>query len=187
MAYFNSAINLDVTRNTSSFSVSGSNSKLSVSGEAQIFNDGSGIFNGQLLIGSSGENAFVQGSVIGNSGVTINSGAGTLSFSVTANTFQPLPAFRLITGTADTPTSSDNALKVITTNNATTTITLQSGLASNFSLMLIQGGTGLVTFTTGAGTTINSLGSLVSVSGRYGVVNVLATGQDKFLLYGDLR
>jgi hypothetical protein len=82
MAY-NSAINLDVTKSASSFSVSGANSKLSVSGEASILNDGSGIGHGKLLIGDSGENAFIEGSLIGGSGVVISTGNGVLTIHAT--------------------------------------------------------------------------------------------------------
>ena len=79
---YNSAINLDVTKNSSSFNISGANSKISISGETQLLNDGSAILNGQFLMGSSGENAFLKGGITAGSGILIASGAGALRIDV---------------------------------------------------------------------------------------------------------
>lgn len=83
MAY-NSIVNLDITKSsTTGFSLSGANSKIGVTGEVSITNDGLGIFDGQFLIGNSGENAFVQGNIIPGTGIVINSGAGSITIHST--------------------------------------------------------------------------------------------------------
>jgi hypothetical protein len=90
---YNSAINLDVTKSaTTGFYLSGANSKIGVTGEIGIFNDGSGIYNGQLLIGASGDNSFIQGDLYGIGGVYINSGSGNLGIGVSGRQTIWLPA-----------------------------------------------------------------------------------------------
>jgi hypothetical protein len=148
------------------------------------------IYNGQLLIGSSGDNAFIQGGITASTGISITSGSGSLVMAVNTNgltgVFQPLPSYRLITGTTDTLLSSDNTHSVLTTNGSAVTITVPSGFISNYSVQIIQGGAGQVTVVTGAGTTLNSYSGFDSIIGQYATASLLATGLNKFLLYGSL-
>jgi hypothetical protein len=94
------------------------------------------------------------------------------------------------TGTSYTLVLTDVA-KIVTLDNSsaiTLTVPPESSVAwpTGTTIVLVALGTGTVTVTAGAGVTINSASSAVDIGARYGVVTLLKTGTDTWLLFGNL-
>ena len=94
------------------------------------------------------------------------------------------------TGTTYTLVLTDVA-KIVTLDNSsaiTLTVPPESSVAwpTGTTIVLVALGTGTVTVTAGAGVTINSASSAVDIGARYGVVTLLKTGTDTWLLFGNL-
>lgn len=90
------------------------------------------------------------------------------------------------TGTTYTLVAADNG-KIVTCNNAAAiTVTVPSGLGAGFTCTVVQLGAGQVSFTT-SGTTINSYGSLTSLSGQYAAASLVAYSANTFVLSGNLQ
>jgi hypothetical protein len=90
------------------------------------------------------------------------------------------------TGTAYTILASD-AGKVITCNNGSAvTVTVPASLGAGFTCSVVQKGAGQVTFDNDSGaTTINNRQSHTKIAGQHGVVTLISTASDVFVLAGD--
>jgi hypothetical protein len=81
---------------------------------------------------------------------------------------------------------SDNNRVIRCTASSAVTITVPSTLAAGFSCMIIQAGTGRVTLQAGAGTTINSFGSLLSTAGQHAPASLIRVASGMYNLSGNL-
>jgi hypothetical protein len=88
--------------------------------------------------------------------------------------------------TAITLADTDNNRVVRCTASTAVTITVPSTLAAGFSCMVIQAGTGRVTFQAGAGATINSFGSLLATAGQHAPASLMRVGAGIYNLSGNL-
>jgi hypothetical protein len=109
----------------------------------------------------------------GGTGATTGSGAVTNLTTVEARS-----------GTAITLTSADSGKILRTTEASAITVTIPTGLAANFSVMIIQGGAGAITFS--GGSTIQSFGGLVKTAGIHAAANIIRVGVDTYNLSGNL-
>ena len=124
-----------------------------------------------------------------SSSVTINnsgtSGAAVFDFSIPRG---PQPSIT-ITDTALTSVTlsdSDNNTVVRCTASTAVTLTVPSTLAAGFSCMVIQAGTGQVTITAGAGTTLNSFGTLLKTAGQHAPASIIRVASGMYNVSGNL-
>lgn len=103
-----------------------------------------------------------------------------------------LEVHNAITG-SDSPTQTTYTLqvsdkgKVITFNETVAiTVTVASGLGSDFCCELIQMGAGQVTVAAGGGVTLHSYASLVKLAGQYAAARLVATSANVYNLSGTL-
>lgn len=66
------------------------------------------------------------------------------------------------------------------------TVTINAGLSGREPVTFVQQGAGSITFSAGAGVTLNSLNGNVATAGQYATVSVIPMGDDTFLLAGAL-
>jgi parallel beta-helix repeat protein len=85
--------------------------------------------------------------------------------------------------TSITLADSDNNRVIRCTASSAVTITVPSTLAAGFSCMVIQAGTGQVTF---AGTGINSFGNLLKTAGQHAPASLIRVGAGVYNLSGNL-
>jgi hypothetical protein len=88
--------------------------------------------------------------------------------------------------TSITLADSDNNTVVRCTAATAVTLTVPSTLAAGFSCMVIQAGAGQVTITAGAGTTLNSFGSLVKTAGLHAPASIIRVASAMYNLSGNL-
>ncbi|MBU6170602.1 MAG: hypothetical protein KGQ87_03795 [Verrucomicrobia bacterium] len=88
--------------------------------------------------------------------------------------------------TAITLADSMNNTVVRCTSSTAVTITVPSTLAAGFSCMVIQAGTGRVTFAAGSGATLNSFGNLLSTAGQHAPASIMRVGNGIYNLSGNL-
>jgi hypothetical protein len=88
--------------------------------------------------------------------------------------------------TAITLADTDNNRVVRCTASSAVTITVPSTLAAGFSCMVIQAGTGRVTFVAGSGATINSFGNLLATAGQHAPASLMRVASGVYNLSGNL-
>jgi hypothetical protein len=88
--------------------------------------------------------------------------------------------------TAITLADTDNNRVVRCTASSAVTVTVPSTLAAGFSCMIIQAGTGRVTFVAGSGATINSFGNLVATAGQHAPASLMRVASGVYNLSGNL-
>lgn len=88
--------------------------------------------------------------------------------------------------TSITLADTDNNRVVRCTASSAVTITVPSTLAAGFSCMVIQAGTGRVTFQADSGATINSFGNLLSTAGQHAPASLMRVGAGVYNLSGNL-
>jgi hypothetical protein len=88
--------------------------------------------------------------------------------------------------TAITLADTDNNRVVRCTASSAVTITVPSTLAAGFSCMIIQAGTGQVTFAQGSGATINSFGNLLRTAGQHAPASLMRVASGVYNLSGNL-
>jgi hypothetical protein len=88
--------------------------------------------------------------------------------------------------TAITLADSDNNRVVRCTASSAVTITVPSTLEAGFSCMVIQAGTGRVTFVAGSGATINSFGNLLATAGQHAPASLMRVASGVYNLSGNL-
>ena len=90
------------------------------------------------------------------------------------------------TGTSYTLQDSDNG-KLVTLDNASAiTLTVPSGLSSDFACALLQKGAGNVTISAGTGVTINNIDSNTTTEGQWALASVTHLGSNVFFTQGRL-
>ena len=89
-------------------------------------------------------------------------------------------------GTSITLADTDNNKIVRCTSATAVTITVPSTLAAGFSCMVIQAGTGQVTFAAGSGATLNSFGNLLKTAGQHAPASIIRVGAGIYNLSGNL-
>lgn len=100
----------------------------------------------------------------------------------------PEPSLNVIDNAATSIALSDSENNKIVqcTASSAVTITVPSTLAAGFSCMVIQAGTGQITFQAGAGATLNSFGSLVRTAGQHAPASLIRVGSGVYSLSGNL-
>jgi hypothetical protein len=88
--------------------------------------------------------------------------------------------------TSITLADTDNNRVVRCTASSAVTVTVPSTLAAGFSCMIIQAGTGQVTFAQGSGATINSFGNLLRTAGQHAPASLMRVGAGVYNLSGNL-
>jgi hypothetical protein len=88
--------------------------------------------------------------------------------------------------TAITLADTDNNRVIRCTASSAVTITVPSTLAAGFSCMIIQSGTGRVTFQAGSGATINSFGNLLATAGQHAPASLMRLASGVYNLSGNL-
>jgi hypothetical protein len=88
--------------------------------------------------------------------------------------------------TAITLADTDNNRVIRCTASSAVTITVPSTLAAGFSCMVIQAGTGRVTFVAGSGATINSFGNLLATAGQHAPASLMRLASGVYNLSGNL-
>jgi hypothetical protein len=88
--------------------------------------------------------------------------------------------------TAITLANTDNNRVIRCTSSSAVTITVPSTLAAGFSCMVIQSGTGRVTFQAGSGATINSFGNLLATAGQHAPASLMRVASGVYNLSGNL-
>ena len=89
-------------------------------------------------------------------------------------------------GTSITLADTDNNKIVRCTASSAVTVTVPSTLAAGFSCMVIQAGTGQVTFAAGSGATLNSFGNLLKTAGQHAPASIIRVGAGIYNLSGNL-
>ena len=88
--------------------------------------------------------------------------------------------------TAITLADTDNNKIVRCTAATAVTVTVPSTLASGFSCMVIQAGTGQVTFAAGSSASLNSFGNLLKTAGQHAPASIIRVGAGVYNLSGNL-
>lgn len=88
--------------------------------------------------------------------------------------------------TAITLADTDNNRVIRCTASSAVTITVPSTLAAGFSCMVIQAGTGQVTFVADSGATLNSFGNLLATAGQHAPASLIRVGAGVYNLSGNL-
>lgn len=89
-------------------------------------------------------------------------------------------------GTSITLSDTYNNAVVRCTASTAVAITVPSTLVAGFSCMVIQAGTGQVTFAAGSGATINSFGNLLKTAGQHAPASIIQVGSGMYNLSGNL-
>lgn len=88
-------------------------------------------------------------------------------------------------GTTYSLLASDNGKIINFTTNSAVTLTVPSGLPVGFNCMVVQNGSGQITFTQ-SGTTIYNRNSFTKTAGLYSIVTVLSTSNNIFITSGEM-
>lgn len=107
------------------------------------------------------------GKTIQASGVTIDDNNAIYGFKALLNAQS---------GTAYTLDATDTGKIVRCTNASAITVTLPNSLAEGFTVEVIQGGAGQITFSAASGATINNRQSHTKTAGQYGAVRLVVIG-----------
>ena len=134
---------------------------------------------GTTTTGASGTSASVS-----NSGT---SSSAVFDFTIPQGPIGPQPSLTVVSksGTLITLSDLDNNTVIQTTSSTAVSVVIPSGLSSGFSCMVIQGGTGQITFS-GSGVTINSFATLLRTAGRYAPASIIDVGSSTYNLSGNL-
>jgi len=91
------------------------------------------------------------------------------------------------TGTSYTLQDSDNGKLVTLDNSSAITLTVPSGLSSDFACAILQKGTGKVTITEGSGVTVNNFGDDSTTEGQWALASLTHLGSDVYFSQGRLK
>lgn len=89
------------------------------------------------------------------------------------------------TGTEYTLTASDHGRLVSCSNGSAIAVTVAAGLPAGFRCRIAQGGAGRVTVSGASGVTVSNRQSQTKTAGQHGVVELLQTAANAYLLIGD--
>lgn len=125
----------------------------------------------------------------GNAGLVFDKASGKLTVGgpAQAGGFQLSSSGIITDATASrTLTASDNGKVIYFTSASAVAVTTSSGLGAGFYCTLVQGGTGRITVSAGAGTSVVSYGSFTKTAGQYAALSAMCPVSDTFYLNGDL-
>lgn len=91
-----------------------------------------------------------------------------------------------VAGTTHTLSDANRSRIGRFTSNSAVTVTIPAGLSTNFDCMIVQLGTGQITFAAGAGVTLRSGQSAFKTLYQYAAVNVICIGTNEFLISGEV-
>ena len=72
------------------------------------------------------------------------------------------------------------------TSSSAVTVTVPSGLSANFDCMILQLGTGQITFAAGSGVTLRAALNADKSAYQYAAISLIAIGTDEYLLTGEV-
>ena len=108
------------------------------------------------------------------------------SYYLDHRNFTNLHPINAQTGTTYTLQDSDNG-KLVTLDNASAiTLTVPSGLSSDFACALLQKGAGNVTISAGSGVTVNNIDNNTTTEGQWALASVTHIGSNVFFTQGRL-
>lgn len=108
------------------------------------------------------------------------------SYYLDHRNFTNLHPINAQTGTTYTLQDSDNG-KLVTLDNASAiTLTVPSGLSSDFACALLQKGAGNVTISAGSGVTVNNIDNNTTTDGQWALASVTHIGSNVFFTQGRL-
>jgi hypothetical protein len=138
-----------------------------------------------IAVGSVATGAAGSSVTINNSGT---SAAAVFDFSIPRGDTGPEPSLNIINdaNTSITLDDTNNNRIIRCTASTTVTVTVPSTLAAGFSCMVIQAGTGQVTFVAGSGTTLNSFGNLLRTAGQHAPASLIRVASGMYNLSGNL-
>lgn len=160
-------LNLIVNNADRTISLSGN---LTVSADATI----SGTNTGDQTLSSLG----LAASSTDNTLVRFDSTAGhTQTSGIVVSDNDEISGFRALVvtdaGTARTLAATDTGTTIRFTAGTAVTVTLPDSMISGFTVEIIQGGAGQVSFSAGGGATINNRSSQTKTAGQYGAVRLV--------------
>ena len=88
--------------------------------------------------------------------------------------------------TSITLSNSDSGTIINCTASSAVSIEIPNNLSSGFNVLIIQSGTGSVTFVAGSGSTLNSYNSYLTISGRHGAASIIRTDTSIYNISGNL-
>ena len=97
-----------------------------------------------------------------------------------------ISAYTTISGTSYALSDIDRSKILVFTASGATTVTVPSGLATVFDVMLVQSGLGQVTISGVSGVTVNAALSATKTAYRYAVATLLPIGLNQFILSGEV-
>lgn len=111
---------------------------------------------------------------------------GSISWLTAAEAVTALTTIVNNANTSITLANSDSGTIIRCTASSAVTITVPSTLSASFSAMVIQAGTGQVTFTAGSGATVNSFGGALKTAGQHASASLLRVGAGIYNLSGNI-
>jgi Ca2+-binding RTX toxin-like protein len=146
----------------------------------RVKGDAATIAIGTVTMGESGSDPIVNN--VGDSGDAI------LDFTIPMGPVGPQPSITIVNDSTNSITLSDQNNNAIIRCTAADSVlvTVPSTLATGFSCMVIQAGTGLVTFQGGSGATLNSFGNLFTTAGQHAPASIIHVGAGVYNLSGNL-
>jgi len=84
-----------------------------------------------------------------------------------------------------TLTAGENGKIIVFTSSSNVTLTVPTNLAIGFNCLIIQEGTGVVSITAAAGSTVRNRNSHVKTAGQYAVMSLLSYSNNIFISSGD--
>lgn len=120
-----------------------------------------------------------------DAGLTSTNGdVASIDTRVTALETTPTPV--TVSGTSYTLSATDIGKTVVFTSATAVTVTVANIMVPGERIDLIQDGAGKVTFSAGAGVTIQSRSGNLSISARYAAATVICVASGQYRLIGDL-
>jgi hypothetical protein len=138
-----------------------------------------------ITLGTVSTGAAGSSVIITNSG---DSADAVFNFTIPRGDTGAQPSLTIVdnSNTSITLSDSDNNTVVRCTASSAVTITVPSTLSSGFNCMVIQAGTGTVTFAAGSGATINSFAGLLATAGRHASASLIRVASATYNLSGNL-
>ena len=150
----------------------------------RVKGDAATITVGNVTMGESGSNPIISARVTPGG----TSGDKTLDFTIPMGPVGPQPSITIVNDSTNSITLSNQNNNAIIRCTATNSVlvTVPSTLATGFSCMVIQAGTGQITFVQGSGATLNSFGNLFTTAGQHAPASIIHVGAGVYNLSGNL-
>ena len=138
---------------------------------------------GTMSTQSAANVAITGGSITGITDLAIADGGTGASTAPAAVTNLTTISSRSDTGSSFSLSPSDSGTVIVTTATSAINVTIPAGLPAGFNCIILQGGTGQLTFVA-SGTTLRSFNSLTKSAGIYSAVTVLRSAANTLYLTG---